>query len=315
MESRELEMLQALPFEIKVAKSKLRIREALDRFGIDNMYIAFSGGKDSTVLMHLVRSVREDIPCVFSDTGLEYPELKEFVREQDNVITVRPKLSFKQVLERQGYPVVSKKTSRMLRDLQNPSEKNKITRSLYLSEYAIKNGELTDKPNNQFRLAEKWKYLIDAPFKISNRCCDIMKKNPFKEYEKETGKVPFIGTLAEESTMRKANYLRYGCNAFDLKHPHSTPLGFWTEQDILEYLVRYDLKYASVYGNIVKDENDKWVTTGENRTGCIFCMYGIHLEQGENRFERLKKTHPQLHGYCMDKLGFKEVCEFMNIKY
>ena len=48
---------------------------------------------------------------------------------------------------------------------------------------------------------------------------------------------------------------------------------------------------------------------------CIFCMYGIHLEKGQNRFQRLEITHPQLHEYCMNKLGFKEVCEYMNIPY
>ena len=81
----------------------------------------------------------------------------------------------------------------------------------------------------------------------------------------------------------------------------------------------FNLEYASVYGDIVEETdllgNVVLTTTGEKRTGCIFCMYGIHLEKGENRFQRLERTHPQLHDYCMNKLGFKEVCEYMNIPY
>lgn len=107
----ELKMLQSLPLDIKVAKSKQRIREFIDYYGVDGVYVSFSGGKDSTVLLDLVRQVEPSIKAVFADTGLEYVELKEFVKSFDNVEIIRPKLSFKQVLERYGYPIVSKNQS------------------------------------------------------------------------------------------------------------------------------------------------------------------------------------------------------------
>lgn len=368
----ELTMLQALPLELKIAKSKLRVEEYVNYMGKENVYISFSGGKDSTVLLHLVRSLFPDIPAVFSNTGLEFPELVEFAQRESiefdaeevkninfeklaeennctvekikklnkcesieeikvidekikvyiprrNLVTVRPEKSFKQVIEQEGYPVISKKTSRMLHDLQNPTEKNETSRRLYLSEYALKNGKVTDIKNNSFKLAQKYRYLIDAPFKISNRCCDYLKKNPIKNYEKKSGKRPIMGTMAKESKMREASYLKNGCNVFDERKGRCTPFGFWTEQDILGYLKMFNLEYASVYGDIVEETdlmgNVTLKTTGEKRTGCIFCMYGIHLEKGENRFQRLERTHPQLHSYCMNTLGFKEVCEFMKIPY
>lgn len=313
----ELIMMQSLPLKIKVEKSKLRIEEFVRAMGgSDKVYISFSGGKDSTVLLDIVRSIYPDVTAVFSNTGLEFPELVNFANSIDNVIMVRPKKSFKQVIEQEGYPVVSKKTSRMLKDLQNPTEKNLKIRTLYMSKYTLdENSNPTDKPNNSFRLADKWKYLIDAPFKISNRCCDILKKNPLKEYEKISNKKPIIGTMAHESKQREQSYLQTGCNIFTQGKEKCNPLGFWTEQDILEYIVTHKLQYASVYGDIIKDKNNKWITTGEKRTGCIFCMYGIHLEKGINRFQRLELTHPQLHDYCMNKLGFKQVCEYMNIPY
>lgn len=368
MNKEELKMLQSLPLEIKIAKSKLRIDEWVRYMGEENVYVSFSGGKDSTVLLHLVRSLYPNVPAVFSNTGLEYPELVKFAqreiveveenksfddisKEYDcsveqlkklndceniedievedkvrkvyiprrNLVMVRPEKTFRQVLTEEGYPVISKKTSRMLKDLQNPTEKNATTRKLYLSEYALKNGEVTDIKNNSFKLAKKHRYLINAPFKISNKCCDHLKKNPIKKYEKETGRRPIIGTMANESKMREAVYLKSGCNVFDEKKGSCTPLGFWTEQDVLAYIKKFNLEYAEVYGDIVEETNllgeTTYSTTGEKRTGCIFCMYGIHLEKGENRFQRMEKTHPQLHSYCMDKLGFKEVCEFMDIPY
>ena len=299
MDKRELTMLQALPLDIKIAKTKRRIQEWIDYYGENRVYISFSGGKDSTVLLKLVREVNPNIPAVFVDTGLEYPELKQFVNSIDNVITLRPEMSFKQVIETYGYPMISKEQANYLDDIRNSTEKMKLRR-------------LNGDEKGRFKLSNKWHYLMDAPFKISHRCCNVMKKTPVKKYEKETGRVPFIGTMATESLLREQSYLKTGCNAFNTSRPTSTPLGFWSEQDILKYIKDNKINIASVYGEVVEN-NGTYRTTKCDRTGCVFCGFGVHLEKGENRFQRLQKTHPQLHSYCMDKLGFRTVCEYMNI--
>lgn len=301
MNKNELIMLQALPLEIKVAKSKLRIREWVQHYGAENVYISFSGGKDSTVLLDLVRSEFSEIEAVFVDTGLEYPEIKQFVKSFDNVTILRPKMSFKQVIEKYGYPMVSKEQARYIEDIRHGSEYMKIRR-------------LEGDEKGRYKLSNKYRYLINAPFNISSKCCDVMKKSPVKKYEKETGKVPFIGTLADESLLRMQTYMKNGCNAFNSKRPLSTPLGFWKQQDILEYIYKNNLRISSVYGDVVK-ENNVYKTTKLDRTGCIFCGFGIHLEKEPNRYQLLEKSHPQLHKYCMENLGFKDVCEYMNIKY
>lgn len=302
MTNEEFIMLQALPLEVKVAKTKLRIREFVDRYGVDDCYISFSGGKDSTVLLDIVREMYPTMEAVFVDTGLEYPELKEFVKTFDNVTTLKPRMTFLEVLEKYGYPVISKEQSRYISDIRNSKSQKMVELRL--------NG--TEQGN--FKLADKWKYMLDAPFKISNKCCDVMKKNPIYRYNRQTGKHAIIGMLAEESAMRKINYLKTGCNAFNNKEPISNPLGFWREQDVLAYIYAKNLRIAPVYGDIVFD-GQLYHTTGVKRTGCVFCLYGIHKETEPNRIQQLKVTHPKLYTYCIDKLGIKEILDFMGVKY
>ena len=144
-----------------------------------------------------------------------------------------------------------------------------------------------------------------------------MKKHPAHKYEKESGRRPFIGTMADESAIRKQAWMKTGCNAFESAKPHSTPLAFWTEQDIYEYITYYDLPIAKVYGDIVKNDKGKWETTRASRTGCMFCMFGAHLEKEPNRFQQMKENHPKQYEYCMKSveeggLGLKDVIDWIN---
>ena len=107
----DLQMKQALPLNVKILLTKDRIRQWVNEFGEDGVYVSFSGGKDSTVLLHLVREDYPDIPAVFCDTGLEYPEIREFVKTFDNVTWMKPKMNFKTVIEKYGYPFISKEVS------------------------------------------------------------------------------------------------------------------------------------------------------------------------------------------------------------
>lgn len=176
---------------------------------------------------------------------------------------------------------------------------------------------LPDTPNNDRSNynCSKYEYLLDAPFDISNKCCDIMKKNPFKKYEKECNRKGFVGTMAVESLARRQAWIRTGCNAFNSSVPKSSPLSFWTQQDILQYIKTYNIPIAKVYGDIVINDNNKLELTGVNRTGCMFCMFGVHLEKKPNRFQRMKSTHPQLYDYCINKLNLKEILEFIGVPY
>ena len=278
----ELKQKQSLPLQAKIVMSQRRIIEWYEAWN-GEVSVSCSFGKDSTVLLHLVRSIYPNVPAVFVDTGLEYPEVRKCAYEAENVIILKPEMTFRKVIETYGYPVVSKDIAKTVYYARKGSAwaQNKMK------------GINNDGTPSRWRETHycHWQYLLDAPFKISNFCCDVMKKKPVHKYEKETGHKFFIGTMADESIQRQQAWLQTGCNAFDAVKPISKPLSFWLETDILEYIRLYDLKIPSCYGDIVKDGNGKLTTTGVHRTGCMFCMFGAQCEKAPNRFERMAHTH------------------------
>lgn len=301
-----LKLRQAMTLQDKIRYTQRRINEWVEHFGENGCYISFSGGKDSTVLLHLVRDLYPNIEAVFVDTGLEYPEIRKFVKSFDNVTILRPDKRFDKVLEEYGYPIIGKEVSKCIYE----------ARRGYQYQINKLNGDRKDKDGNLSRFNyTQWKFLLDAPFKISDKCCTVMKKRPVHKYYKSFGKAPIIGTMAEESQLRRQQYIKNGCNAFNNKIPTSTPIAFWTEQDILEYIDTYKIPIASVYGAVMKDNKNKYYTTGCQRTGCMFCGYGCHREKEPNRFQKLKETHPKQYEYIINNLGMGEVLDFLNIKY
>jgi len=290
-----LKQRQGLPLEAKIVLSQSKIKQFYDHFQGD-VYVSFSGGKDSTVLLDLVRSIYPKVPAVFVDTGLEYPEVREFVKTIDNVTWLKPKMPFTEVIKKYGYPVISKEQSRYIRDCQNPTENNVITRRRRMT--GIDRFGVQKKSG---MISQKWRYLIDAPFKVGEQCCDVMKKLPVAKYKKETGRSQFVGTMASDSSMRTQAYLRVGCNAFD--KGSSQPMAFWLEEDVWDYIKTRNLPYSKIYD------------TGVKRTGCMFCMFGVHMEKGKNRFQLMKETHPKLYDYCINKLGCGKVLDYINVSY
>lgn len=88
----ELEQMQSLPLEAKIRMTQNRIRSWLNKY---DAYVSFSGGKDSTVLLHIARQIYPNTQAVFIDTGLEYPELRQFVKTVPNVTWLKPEMNFR----------------------------------------------------------------------------------------------------------------------------------------------------------------------------------------------------------------------------
>lgn len=463
----DLYQMQSLPLSAKIRMTENRIREWVDEFGQDGVYVSFSGGKDSTVLLDLVTNVcgYKRVPAVFVDVPTQYPELKQFaidfcVNNGIELEILNPKISFMQVCEKYGFPIISKEvsesvygakrylkqildemnnTSKIVTDRQtdrqykykyfyekvtgtgkyskfsdspsnadiiekehlsairggtdtsistksvtfleqldranilNPKTRGGTIESIAESEelasllnnkmlnrmggnnqrLAIMLGMLTKDTKNPIKAnipstdksqfsQEKYKFLLEAKFDISNRCCSIMKKEPAHNYYKLTGRKPIIATMASESKLRTQKWLQNGCNGFDLKIPTSNPMSFWTEQDVLLYIELNNLPICSVYGDIVVDYdaennvegqmnmselsadfgifdlgNRPLKTTGCSRTGCVLCGFGCHLEsEEESRFLRLKETHPGLYGLLdvikNNGVTYREALEWIN---
>ena len=323
----DLKTMQNWSLDRKIQVSQTKILEWYARHN-NQCFVSFSGGKDSTVLAYLAARVcrAENCPLIlwFSDTGLEFPEVREHVKTygawlmehlpglQVETVMDYPKdrkgnrISFRDVVLTYGYPVLSKRISRRVGDVQKMGQDCYAARCFDGRETGLYD-------------LQKWAFVIDAPFKVSDRCCDVLKKNPAKRYIRKSGRSPLIGTMACESQARRLEWLKHGCNAFDNKEPMSRPLSFCTEQDILLFIQKYHLPYPTVYGSITQDEKGKLHMSGYQRTGCMFCAFGAHLEKEPNRFQCLKETHPKVWDYCMRPvkdggLGMKEVLEYIHVK-
>lgn len=328
----DLKIMQAWSLERKIRVTQTKIMEWYMTFE-GGCYISFSGGKDSTVLLDLARRIYPDIPAVFVDTGLEFPEVRDFAQSQKNVQTIRPSLSFYEVIKKYGYPIISKDVSMIVYGARHSKHKKQS----YINRLKGLNPDGSPSEYKRTHYA-RWEFLLDAPFEISNRCCYYIKEKPCIDYEKQTGRKAIIATMAEDSRSRKDGYLKTGCNDFQGDRQISKPLGFWTEQDILRYLKITGIPYSPIYGEIVEQMTNykrkpnkptgKLFLTGEPRTGCMFCMYGCHLDK-ENRFQRMKETHPRRYNYCINggehkngmwipnKQGLGEglVLDYINTKY
>lgn len=304
-----------MPLEWKVEMTQMRIHEWYDS------YISFSGGLGSRVLADVNKKQNrvDEKPVLYVDTGLDHPGVKEIALKYSNYV-VRSKSNFHKVINKYGYPVISKSQAMALKKLREYNLSERYRNKLL-------NG---DERGSVGKISEQFKYLIDAPFKISGECCLVLKERPAIKFEKENECSPITAEMVEESTNRKVVYLKNGCNMWNLSRPKSTPMAFWTQQDLLKYVVKEKLDIAPEYGEIKQDDLGRYYTTGEDRTGCAFCLFGCHREKQPNRIQRLYKMDKRRYDYCVGGgefdnkgiwkpnskgLGLGFVMDYMGIEY
>ncbi len=270
-----IKQMQSLPLSAKIRMTELRIRQWYEYWD-GEVYLSFSGGKDSQVLLHIIRGLYKDVPAVFVNTGMEFPSIIKHVKEFDNVVWLKPKMSFWRVIEKYGWPAVSKEQSQFIHELnRTKSEKMKDIR-------------LNGRGRNVLSL--KWRPLIGSP--VSHKCCHYLKKEPLDRYAKDTGRKSIMGIMASEGGRRA---YRVQCNIIGSNRPNSAPMLFWTEKDVWEYVKLHNLELAPPYYE------------GEKRTGCMFCLFGAHYDNFQ-RLANIKEKYPPLYK-VFQKYGGEEMVE------
>lgn len=340
----DLRIFQAESLDDKFQRTFAKVSEWYSHWD-NEVYLSFSGGKDSTVLADICarwcKVIGKPLYLVFVNTGLEYPEIQrhvkdfaQWLRDKYGIEVVldilRPEMRFDEVVRKYGYPIIGKRqadsvdlgrknikdkkyTLRLLTLGIDPDEAEKMGLTLPSAEMIERYNKTRD--GSKYN-TPKYKPLLYTDFETSAKCCGVMKKAPMDGYAKRTGRKPIIATMAVESMVRESAWLKNGCNMFDGSKPKSTPMSFWTEQDVLQYIKEEQIPVASVYGDIVYAEDgdqmrieefgidgggrENLTTTGCDRTGCIFCAFGCHNEKEPSRFQRLKETHPRQYKYCIE---------------
>ena len=175
------------------------IKKTIEKYGEENFYLAFSGGKDSTVVHHLLDMALPNnrIPRVFSNTGIEYNAVVKFVREKekedDRIVIVSPKANIRTTLERVGYPFKSKDHSSVLTEWQRGNRDTKAMKK-YLAEEQTK---------YTCPKILRYQFSDDFKLKVSKYCCNEMKKKPSHQWQRENKKsITITGLMREEGGAR-----------------------------------------------------------------------------------------------------------------
>lgn len=311
MKHNQMVALQSLPYEVKVGKAKQRIREFIygcDQLGF-NTHVSV-GGLDSITLLCLIRSMNIDIPAV----SVSVLEDKSIIRvhKQLGVTMLKPLKAKHEILQEEGFPVISKKIATKIMALQDPTEGNATIR------HAIITGECGEKghfaTNSAMQLPKRWLELFGGyenenegtnykvpPFKVSSKCCEIMKERPCDIWAKENNSKPFLGLMASEGGRRQEALEEHGCNYFGKTTIRSAPFAPFLRNDLLQLALDLDVPIPEIYGRIERDPNGNLRTTGAQRTGCEMCGFGVHMEKRPHRFDKLYDRNPKAWDYWMNK--------------
>lgn len=285
----QLSEMQGMSLDVKIAWANEVIVKALAR--LEKPSVAFSAGKDSTVLLHLIRQHRPDVTVIYGNTGIEFPECVKFARwlrdEWELVYyEARPEVTFWWVVEEYGWPLLGK-------GFGVGGVAHKSSREEFYNELRGR-GELTGG------------YAIQAEVPISSACCTFLKERPSQKLQKKLGiDGVFLGILASESRQRMFNFLEYGewYYAKSQKTWKCHPLAIWTDEDIWAYIHRFDVPYASLYD--MGYTNDKGEFICHKRNGCMFC--GMDIGFPNNHLAIMRRTHPKAWRILMVNKGLGKV--------
>ena len=266
--------------EIKIANACHRIEELyFETKG--NCIVSFSGGKDSTVILALIKQSidvgvlpYEGIKAIFVNTGIELNATVDFVKWcknswYKNIEIIRPEKPFKWVLDNYGKPLKSKMKSEFIGRFQNGN------RSDTTLNYLVYGESPTGKKYAKTKLADKDMHMLHKEFdiKASAKCCDILKKNSFKKYVKENeilGEIVGI-RVAEGGARSLAHEKRIKnnekpCTVVKGNIIYKQPIYDWTDEDVDLFIEKYNVPLSRAYTEY-----------GMERTGCMGCPFARNI--------------------------------------
>ena len=330
----EMVQKQMVPYEQKVKMSEQRVREFIHeckKRGY-NCHVSV-GGLDSIVLAKFIESLGFDVPRV-SASSLEDKSIQAIHKEM-GCINVKPLKSKVNILQDEGFPVLSKKIANKIDTIANPTEKNKTVRHAIITGECGAQGHFAT--DSKMRLPMRYLQLfggLDAEgaalgygkpnFKVSSRCCYYLKEKPCDDWAKEHNSVPFLGLMASEGGQRADALEENGCNYFGKTTARSCPFAFYYHSDVVHLAVDLGVHIPEIYGEVKQNTDGEYYTTGEQRTGCSMCGFGIQLEDRPHRFDRLYERNPKEWEFWMTRCckhedgteyGWGEVLDYIGIPW
>lgn len=316
-------------------------------------YVAV-GGLDSITLRIFLHSIGIDVPAI-SVSSLEDKSIQSIhkalgirrlppsKREDGRYWTKRA------VIEKFGFPILSKEIAGKIALLQHPSPKNATVR------HAIITGETGEYGGNRkgtrMKLSQEWLELFGgpenekegtnyktAPFLVSDRCCYYLKEKPCNDYARQSGRFPYMGLMASEGGRRQKALMINGCNYISKGTKRSAPFAIFNRQDILTLALEMDAYYQehweefsktrldtivpTIYGEITTGPDGMLQTTKAQRTGCSMCGFGVQMEHRPHRFDRLREENPKEWEFWMKRIyqdkngkwwGFGDALDYIGI--
>lgn len=253
------------------------IRLIIEKYGEENFYISFSGGKDSTIVHHLVDMAlpNNKIPRVFINTGIEYLDMvkhvKELAKNDKRIVIYNSGVHITKMLKKYGYPFKSKEHAHKVATFQN-SGYGKTVR-------AYINGK---KPNGEKSFIKcpnilKYQFTNLCNLKISEKCCDKLKKEVANRYQKQNKKnITIIGTRIAEGGTRRVHK---ECAVFDRNNNLKIfkPINPCNDEWCEWFIEKYNIKLCKLY----------YPPFNFKRTGCAGCPFALELQDQLNVMRRL----------------------------
>lgn len=274
-------MVDEVDFYLEDLKSKFRKIKNVGEY--KDFYLSYSGGKDSHLLYWFLKEYSypefKDIIIVGCNTYMEHHEIRDRILKNSDIV-LYPKLKPMEIKEKYGIPCFSKMQDSIIDRYQRGSRAKSTMERIY-------GVDESGRDWTKFKLNKtaKTKLLDGTLHRVSPNCCKYLKKEPFKEYEKESGKKAILGVRGAESALRKTKY-----NTCFQKNGRFTPLHDLSNETLDKIYEKYNIEIPEVYNHIC-------------RTGCMGCPYGSYKHDTEKELALINENQK------------KFVCEYFKESY